>query len=94
MAAGHYAEGVRRGNVVVTVRAPAEQTEVALSIFGRNGALDIDRCVDEWRGRGWTGHDAGAQPLTRDELRREREYFALASKQADELDRVKDRLPL
>lgn len=89
MVAGHYAEGVRRGNAVVGVRAIAEQVARVSEIFGRNSALDIDRCVDEWRGRGWTAYDAGAPPLSRDELRREREYFEAAKRQADELGRTK-----
>jgi hypothetical protein len=47
--------------------------------------VDIDDRVSDWRNRGWTRYEAGAPPLTEDELRREREYFAAARRQGSDL---------
>ena len=56
--AHYYAEGLRRGGAVVTVSTQDEMMiDRATNIFERNGAVDIDRRVDEWRQSGWTGYD-------------------------------------
>ena len=63
--AGKHAESARRGDAIVTVRVEdAEQEERAASIMERLGAVD----------RGYQGHDPGREPLSEDELRREREW--------------------
>lgn len=51
-----YAEGVRRGGAVVAVAAGGDiDANQAAIIMSRNGALDIDKCADGWRRRGWSG---------------------------------------
>ncbi len=82
--AGYYAEGVRRGAIVITVTAPEALADKAAAILERSGALDIDDRVSGWRNRGWTHHDSTAEPLTVDEIRREREYWSAAERQGDE----------
>lgn len=76
-----YAEGVRRGDILVTVQTSGDRAHRASEILDRAGAVDIDDRVSNWRARGWTRHDANAQPLTGDELRRERSYYSAAQKQ-------------
>ena len=73
--AKQYAEGVRRGDVLVTVRATSEESAKVREIMDAHGALDVDSRVNNWRERGWTGHDANARPYNEDELRRERSYY-------------------
>lgn len=75
--AHYYAEGVRRGDAVLTVRAnTAADAERARNIMNDNGALDIASRVSSWRTRGWEGHNPGNEPLSEDEVRREREHYA------------------
>ena len=81
--AHHYAEGVRRGDILITVRTHPDRAEFAASILDDNGAIDIDHRVSEWRERGWERHDPSAEPLSQDELRRQREYDRDAEKQGD-----------
>lgn len=59
-----YAEGVRRGGMLVAVRARAERAGEAVEIMGQHGAVDVEAHVAEWRRAGWPGFDAGARPYT------------------------------
>lgn len=51
-----YAEGVRRGGAVLAVAADddADANQAAI-VMSRNGALDIEKCADGWKRRGWSG---------------------------------------
>jgi hypothetical protein len=81
--ARNYAEGVRRGDVLVAVHASGERADAASRILDESGAVSIDDRVSNWRQRGWSGYDESAEPLTEDELRREREYYNAANFEAD-----------
>lgn len=64
--AGHYAEGVRRGGVLVTVEADDEEdAERAVDVMRAHGAVDIDERAAEWRTTGWTRFDETAEPFER-----------------------------
>lgn len=82
--AHHYAEGVRRGHCLVTVRTDEANAQRAQQIMDQHGSVDVDDRVSNWRDRGWTQHEAGAEPLSADELRREREYYSAADRQGSE----------
>jgi hypothetical protein len=58
--AGYYAEGVRRGGTLVTVRATGEMVGRASEILNRFSPTDVTQRAEEWRSSGWTGYDAGA----------------------------------
>jgi hypothetical protein len=74
--AHYYSESVRRGDVVVMVRATGDRAERACDILDDHGAVDVDQRVREWQNRGWTGrYDEGAEPYTRDQLESERSYY-------------------
>jgi hypothetical protein len=61
--AKYYAEGLRRGGVVVTVSTEDEiRVNRAAQILESEGAVSIDRRVSEWRQSGWTGYDPTAAP--------------------------------
>jgi hypothetical protein len=82
--AQYYAEGVRRGQVLVTVHTDENRADQAREILDSNGAVDVEGRASEWRNKGWSGYNAGAEPLSADELRREREYYSAADRQGDE----------
>ncbi|AWN52560.1 hypothetical protein [Methylobacterium sp. 17Sr1-1] len=60
-----YAEGVRRGGTLVTVRADDAHADRVASILKEHGSVDIDDRTRGWRQEGWTGrHDETAPSLT------------------------------
>ena len=67
-----YAESVRRGGSLVTVRTDEARAEEATAILRAAGVIDIRQRAEEWRESGWTGHDPAAKPLSYDEVERER----------------------
>ena len=55
-----YAEGIRRGGIMVAVQAEAHQIDQVMDAFERNGAVDLDTREQEWRQGGWSGAEAGS----------------------------------
>ncbi|ACA18324.1 hypothetical protein M446_3958 [Methylobacterium sp. 4-46] len=54
-----YAEGVRRGGTLVTVRADDATADRVTSLLKEHGSVDMDQRMQGWRSEGWTGrHDA------------------------------------
>jgi uncharacterized protein (TIGR02271 family) len=51
-----YAEGLRRGGYLVTVRATDAQYARALDILDDEGTVDIEERAAAWRSEGWTGY--------------------------------------
>jgi uncharacterized protein (TIGR02271 family) len=75
-----YAESVRRGHCVVTVHSDTEtQLDQAVNILNRFNPVDIDQRAEHWRTQGWSGYDAGAPMLGRDEINRERSSYSTPS---------------
>ncbi|MDO9708872.1 YsnF/AvaK domain-containing protein [Paracraurococcus lichenis] len=54
-----YAEGMRRGGILVSVRAPEDKLDAVADAFESNGAVDLDARQTEWRQGGWTGGGGG-----------------------------------
>jgi hypothetical protein len=50
--AGYYAEAVRRGGTLVSVRVPEEQVDEAVEIMKRHHAVDIDERAAKWQAGG------------------------------------------
>ena len=73
--AEYYAEAVRRGGALVTVRADEVRAEEAADIMRDHGAVDIEGRVERWREQGWERFDEGAQPYTADDIRRDRALY-------------------
>jgi hypothetical protein len=82
--AHYYAESVRRGGALVTVRAEDAQAEEAARIMRRHGAMDIERRAASWRRSGWSRHDTAAEPYTREEIERERAQYRPSIPASDE----------
>ncbi|GJE43443.1 hypothetical protein AEGHOMDF_2622 [Methylobacterium soli] len=57
-----YAEGVRRGGTLVTVRADEARSDRVLAILDQHGSIDLDERAENWRSQGWTG--GTARPAT------------------------------
>ncbi|MBL6459056.1 YsnF/AvaK domain-containing protein [Belnapia sp. T6] len=53
-----YAEGVRRGAVMVSARVDDSTFEQAMDVLESHGAVDLDTREAEWRQEGWTGPQA------------------------------------
>ena len=53
-----YAEGVRRGGTLVTVRADDAMAARAADILDDEGTIDMDEREQSWRSEGWTGAEA------------------------------------
>jgi len=63
--AEYYVEGVRRGGILVTVRAEDRLAERAADIMENGGAEDVDHRSEEWRASGWQPkHTAAASSRT------------------------------
>lgn len=58
-----YAEGVRRGGTLVTVRADETMSAKVADILDDHGTIDIDERATTWRKEGWTG-TPGTAPNT------------------------------
>jgi uncharacterized membrane protein len=60
--AHYYAEGVRRGGVLVAVDTDDQRADRAAEIMERSGAIDVDERATHWRQSGWTRFDPEAEP--------------------------------
>ncbi len=60
-----YAEGMRRGAVLLNVKLDEGQIDRASDILEHAGAMDLDAQEAEWRKSGWTGYDASAHGTMR-----------------------------
>ncbi len=81
--ASYYAESVRRGGALVTVRADDSRADDAASVMRSHGAVDIERRVEQWKQQGWTRHDPGATPYSVDQLERERSSYGSLGRTSD-----------
>jgi len=57
-----YAEGVRRGGVLIAVDTDDQRADRAAEIMERAGAIDVDERATHWRQSGWTRFDPDAGP--------------------------------
>jgi hypothetical protein len=73
--ASRFAEGVRRGGALVSVRA-SEQDRARIEALLNESSVDIQTRSAAWQSTGWTGFDAASPPLAPDDIRRERELYS------------------
>ncbi|MGH2536485.1 MAG: hypothetical protein ACRDHL_03735, partial [Candidatus Promineifilaceae bacterium] len=81
--AGHYAESVRRGGTLVTVKTDDHRLDEAEDILSRHGTVDIDTRVADWRDEGWAGFEAEGSYETYDPEFREHYNRAYAGNGGD-----------
>jgi hypothetical protein len=62
-----YAEAVRRGGTLITLRTDEPRADEASAILRKAGAIDITRRAEDWRATGWmgTGSARGARARAR-----------------------------
>lgn len=63
-----YAEGVRRGGTLVTVRTDDAHSARVTDILDRHGSIDLDERAQDWRAQGWTGGTATEMRPATDEI--------------------------
>jgi hypothetical protein len=63
-----YAEGVRRGGLLLVVSVPEELAEQVRDVMRRNGAIELRRRLLRWRAEGWREFDPLGLPFTEEEL--------------------------
>lgn len=80
--AGYYAEAVRRGGALVTVRADESRVDEVESVMREFGAYDIEDRVVQWRGAGWSGYDPKAEPYSYEQIEQERSRYQAGRDQA------------
>lgn len=73
--ANYYAEVVRRGGALVTLKADETRADRAAEIMRANGAINLDERVSHWRESGWDGWNPSAPPYTQAEAERERQMY-------------------
>jgi len=49
----YYAEGTRRGGILVSVEASDDRAEAAAEVLRRHNAVNIDERAEQWRRGGW-----------------------------------------
>ena len=57
-----YAEGLRRGHVLLTARVDEGRATTAAEALDATGAVDFDRSQSEWKQAGWTAPATGTAP--------------------------------
>ena len=60
-----YAEGMRRGSVLLTAQMDEAHIDRAADILEHAGAVNLDEQEETWRKSGWTGYDAAAHGTMR-----------------------------
>ncbi|MEH3144257.1 MAG: hypothetical protein PGN34_02660 [Methylobacterium frigidaeris] len=59
-----YAEGLRRGGTLVTVRADDAKADQVMGILKEHGSVDMDERARGWRSEGWTGRGSETGSLS------------------------------
>ena len=70
-----YAEGVRRGGTLVSVRAEDGDETRIRQILENRRSIDTDSRASEYRQAGWTAFDPNAEPYTSDQVLAERARY-------------------
>jgi hypothetical protein len=86
--ATYYAEAVRRGGALVTIRVDPSRIDDAERILREHGAYDIEDRVVQWKSEGWTGYDPEAEPFSFEEVERERTRYRAGAQPAQPQQRL------
>ncbi len=72
-----YAEGIRRGGTLVSVRADESRAETATAILQNAAGVDIDRRRTDYLAEGWQGFDEEAPAYSPEQIRDYRSTYVL-----------------
>ncbi len=64
-----YAEGVRRGGTLVSVRAEETRADAVAAILRNAAGVDIDQRRNDYLAEGWQGFDEAAPAYSEDQVR-------------------------
>jgi len=64
-----YAEGVRRGGTLVSVRADEERADTVAAILRNSAGVDIDARRRDYAAEGWNGFDEAAPAYSEEQIR-------------------------
>ena len=64
-----YAEGIRRGGTLVSVRAEDERADTVSAILRNSAGVDLDRRRSDYLAEGWSGFDEGAPAYSEEQIR-------------------------
>ena len=67
-----YAEGLRRGGTLITVRTEDRRQAEVEAIMDRSSAVNTRARRDEYQNAGWSGFDPDAAPHTMSDIERDR----------------------
>jgi hypothetical protein len=67
-----FAESVRRGAVLVSVRVPEPLALRAQEVLDHHDPIDLDIRRRRWEATGWSGFDPDAAPYTADQIENEK----------------------
>ena len=73
--AEYYAEAVRRGGALITVRVDDARANEVADLMRQHGAIDIEGRVSQWKQSGWSGFDHNAGPYSHEDIERERAAY-------------------
>lgn len=63
-----YAEGIRRGSILVGLKTEDERVQQAVNIMNTHGPVDVQRRSEYWRASGWEGYNANTASWTANEV--------------------------
>jgi hypothetical protein len=72
-----YAEGIRRGGTLVSVRVANDRTGHVEEVLRKHSGRESAAIGAAYRERGWTGFDVGAPAYTADEIAAERARYGV-----------------
>lgn len=70
-----YAESVRRGGILVSVRTEEADEMRVSSIMDRYNPADLNSRRAHWEEEGWSGYDASSRPYSRDQVIAEQDRY-------------------
>ncbi|HTP99925.1 MAG TPA: general stress protein [Casimicrobiaceae bacterium] len=78
--AEYYAEAVRRGGALVTVKVDQSRVQEAEQIIKAHDAFDIEARASQWMAAGWVGYNPNGEPYTFEEIERNRTRWTAAQR--------------
>lgn len=70
-----YGEGVRRGGHLVVARVDDDKARSVADVMNRHQPVNMDHRSRDWREQGWKGDEAGAAPLSNEQVTQERDRY-------------------
>ena len=72
-----YAEGIRRGGTLVSVRAEDGRADAVSAILQNSAGVDIDARQADYAAEGWQGFDEDAPAYSEDQIRDYRSTYGV-----------------